>query len=636
VIRTALLSVLVLALALPVAAGAQGRVPAVTVDGLDAAGLGDGLVVAVDADDDDEDGVADAAEERDIPDGDLRTIAVGGSSAVELRTEGGLRLVRAGRAAGDSARLRPGQTIHLQGVRASERGGDAALVVEGGGATVRVPVTVVGLATLNARNEVVDATRDAVGISRFITNDASLSRQARYDGPSADPDNIRVEIWDPAAEGDEIRAILEAGPAGGAARASRTVTLTRPAAGRPFRSEWLRLVGDEMDQQAPGVGHRLLRVALRDGVRVRYPATAAGVTQGVRVGRPGDETGPRAARRARLRVHILRATPGGMAAVGGDDDGALQIGRNQVAIANEIWLQCHVGFGDPQAAHVAVVDPPPAWLVAVGDRDGLPARGGGEIRLAVEGNAIGPVRTEPGAPPVQTALAIARAIRAAGYRAQVIENPATEFGAGRSADVMVRDSDGEPVAVSADGDAPLSTDARQKVVIGDVDLSDGLREFDNMTATAGTLEERALVRAFADDDPSTLELFVVNHFTSGTRQGEAFIEADGGAITNVVILDRNGIRQEREAWTQSHELGHVLLDQPFHPDNVGPDRPWLLMDADNSLGLVTGPKRISAEECVRARDRSGTGTSPTILGPMDARPDPPTPAQPFDPGYPRP
>ena len=48
----------------------------------------------------------------------------------------------------------------------------------------------------------------------------------------------------------------------------------------------------------------------------------------------------------------------------------------------------------------------------------------------------------------------------------------------------------------------------------------------------------------------------------------------------------------------------MLLDQPFHPDNVGPDEPWRLMDSDGALPLVTGPKRLTAVECARARHHS--------------------------------
>jgi len=54
------------------------------------------------------------------------------------------------------------------------------------------------------------------------------------------------------------------------------------------------------------------------------------------------------------------------------------------------------------------------------------------------------------------------------------------------------------------------------------------------------------------------------------------------------------IKRYREAWTQAHEAGHILLDQPFHPDNVGRDRPWLLMDADNSAGICSCRNRLSS------------------------------------------
>ena len=596
---------------------------------------GEPVRIAVDADDDDENAVADAAQDRDVPADDLLEIALAGRGSVEVKVEGGVRLVERGRSVGQAVSLRAPGRVHVQGLRASGRPGDAALVLDGAGHAVRIPLTVVGLAVLDARNRPVDPTRAAVGPSHAITNDATLPRRSSWERSAPNADDVRVEVWDPSATNGEIRAVLESGPPGASATAARALVLRRPRPGLPFRSPWIRLVGDEMDQQAPGVGERVLRIALRDEVRVRYPASAHGATQSVRVGRPGDEDGPTAARRGNLRIRVLRATPGGMPVVGGDEATALAIARRQVAIANEIWMQCFVGFGDPASADVAVVDPPPRALLAVSDRDGLPARGGGVIRLAVSGRAIRPVTTRPGALPIETAVAVAEAIRELGFRARATENAPAEHGAGRSADVVVSDANGRPVELGPDGTHALGTDARQHVQLGRVDLSDGLSEFDNMTAAAGTLEERTLVKALADDDPATVDLFLVNHFTGGTRQGEAFIEADGGAITNVLILDRNGIRQEREAWTQSHELGHILLNQPYHPDNVGPDRPWLLMDADSSLGLVTGPKRLSWDECHRARSQSGVPRVPALLDRADPRPQTPEPGPRFDPGYPR-
>src|SRR5262249_11721261 len=158
-------------------------------------------------------------------------------------------------------------------------------------------------------------------------------------------------------------------------------------------------------------------------------------------------------------------------------------------------------FGAPEEADVRVEDPPPPWLLAVGDDDGLPAAGGGTLRLRVDGHALAPVTTRAGALPVETALDVAAAARAAGFRATGIENAPTENGAGHSADVLVRSREGRPATLAADGSAPLSTDARQHVRIGSVDLADGITEFDNMNATAGSLEERTLLRALADDDP---------------------------------------------------------------------------------------------------------------------------------------
>jgi hypothetical protein len=168
-----------------------------------------------------------------------------------------------------------------------------------------------------------------------------------------------------------------------------------------------------------------------------------------------------------------------------------------------------------------------------------------------------------------------------------------------------------------DPEFPLSSDARQRLAIGNVDLSDGISEFDNTISAVGTLEERTLVKLLSDEDPATIDILLVNRFVHRDRQGEAFIEADGSSMANTLIFDRNAVRFERQAWVQAHELGHVLLDEPLHPDNVGPDRPWLLMDADARQGRVGGPKRLTEEECAKVRRRSGPGAQPTLLKPVD-------------------
>jgi hypothetical protein len=425
-----------------------------------------------------------------------------------------------------------------------------------------------------------------------------------------------VELDDPATAGDVVYARLEAraAQAGAEVRVLRHVPLRRVAGSTRFRSPFIRLVSDATDAGAPDVSGQLLRARLRDRVDAIVEHGRSAVATTLAVGRPGRDGGPRAVLQGKLRLTVLRARPGGPPVLGADDAEAIELARSQVEIANEIWAQCYVGFGDPAAAEVRIVDPPPPALLAISDLDGLPARGGGAITFRAGGQRIGPIATIAGATPEQTARSVARALVAQGFVPQVTVNPRTEAGAGSGADVVVRDASGALVTLSAEA-APLSSDAQQRVTIGRVDLLDGIQEFDNALAATGTLEERTLVKLLADADPSTIDVMLINHFVNRDRQGEAFIEADGSSMANVLIFDRNAVRFDRQAWVQAHELGHVLLDEAFHPDSIEIDRPWLLMDSDAQKGRVTGPKRLRPEECARVRRRSGPTANPPLLKP---------------------
>ena len=65
----------------------------------------------------------------------------------------------------------------------------------------------------------------------------------------------------------------------------------------------------------------------------------------------------------------------------------------------------------------------------------------------------------------------------------------------------------------------------------------------------------------------------------------------------------------------AHELGHVLLDLPGHPDDYGVDRPSDLMDADAADPSMFGPRRLSIEQCERAYRQSGPGAAVPLLTP---------------------
>ncbi|MBI2892407.1 MAG: hypothetical protein HYY06_02570 [Deltaproteobacteria bacterium] len=575
------------------------------------------LTISVDDDDDDEDGAQDgnAARPSDADDEAVEIVVRGPPvPATDMIRLGGRGLERVRLFDADHALSLPAAipasrlpvTLKVVGRRASAAHEDVLLTAERQGAggpvapAAQVALTVVAIRFVGASNEVLDPSRASLQVSNEITDGPSLPRGDAFDLTSEDPDNFRIEVADPTPGAASLELVSTDARTGAVRDRIAAVGLAHGPHGGAQRTAFIRLVADDMDRSAPGVQGQVLRVALRDRVRVVY----RDATMDMRVGRPGREDGAQAARRARFDIVVVRLSAGGPPSVGVDDADATRVARRQVEIANEIYAQCNIAWGDPADTRVRIVDPPQATLLAVGDSDGLPALGG-VIRFRVGGRPIRPLATRPGWSPIETATALGERIRALGYGAEVTHNVRTDQGAGASADVLARGAGGEALRFEADGEAPLTTDSRQRVEIGSVDLTDQLDDFDNMNASSGTLEERTLIKTLTDGDPATIDLYVVNRFSSGARQGEAFIEGDAGPILNAVVLDRSGIRQERQSWTQSHEAGHVLLDQPYHPDNVGPDRPWLLMDADASLGAVSGPKRLGEDECARMLSESG-------------------------------
>ena len=577
--------------------------------------------IALDANDVDENGVLDGVQAQHIP--VEHTLFFKVRNATKISVTGPARLIENENAIASPHTIAQRSAHELSfGIQGVPNAGIArvTLRVENGPEIREFPFNVVAASFLDANNAPIDPRHEAVGLSHQITNDATLPRGSEYAQTSPDDrDNLRAEYFSPTSNALEENVRIESVDATtNSIRGALVLNVRRANTNEPFRSNFFRLVGDAMDAHAPGVLDRVLVVGLRDRIRiVRRGVSLLSIAE-IRVGRPGDENGERATRAATLRVHVMRMTPGGPAVIGTNDADAIRIGRDQVTIANEIWLQCYLGFGRPEDAVVTLEDPPPASMFTIANEDGLFARGGGTIALRIGTSSIR-VTTRPFETPAETGLDLASAITRAGFVPRVVANSRTDFGASGSVDIVVRTRTGALTTITRDGDAPLTTDAQQTITIGGVDLRDGVGEFNNMNASAGTMEERTIIRELSDDDPTSVDIFIVSSFTHATRIGESFVKGDGSATVNALILDRAGIRQQRAAWTQSHELGHILLDVPFHPDNVGPDRPWLLMDADNSSATVAGPKRLSWDECHRLEEQSGPNASPALLRRGDAR-----------------
>jgi hypothetical protein len=361
------------------------------------------------------------------------------------------------------------------------------------------------------------------------------------------------------------------------------------------------VVSDDIDRNHPLVKDRSVRAEVGGALSVSASARAFG---SIRVGGPRmTPIGPIARLRGKMRIVIVRNRPKGAPPFGTDDEGAKVLARRQLGLANALWGQCGINFGEEAEADVRIVDPPPNYLLALGCDVGLPSSGG-EIRVRVDGRDVR-AELKPRQTPRAAARAVARAIEQAGFVARVSENARIEPGADRTADVLVRRRDGQFVTIERPLDGRITTDATMTACIGGVDLTDGLDHFVDVDAPAGTVEERALVKAFDDGDPSTIKVFMIPAFAGGGRIGESFIYADRSSVRNVVIEDRAGVRADRASFALAHELGHILLDMPGHPDDYGVDLPTLLMDSDAADPSAFGPRRITIGECARAFRQSG-------------------------------
>ncbi|HXX69700.1 MAG TPA: hypothetical protein VEK07_21140 [Polyangiaceae bacterium] len=483
------------------------------------------------------------------------------------------------------------------------------------GVVRRITLVVSGIGMRDGSGSPVDMARSHASLERTAPERVPVGPDAKYD----DFDALRVVMTRPEestdVDTDRELSVESVDSSGNHLDELKSITLA-PAACDPSYAEarcWasapLRFVTDDVDRNHPLVIGRSLKAQVGGAVVFRLQGRKA---QMIRVLGPRDSpAGPIGRLRATLRPFVVRVTPGGAPSIGGTEAGAVESLRGELAAASAVWGQCGVIFGDGRQFDVKIVDPPPAHLVSIGDDLGLPASGG-EVRLRVDGKTL-TVPTRAGESPDAVAEDVARAAERLGLSPIVSPNARIGPGLGPSVDVSLRRKDGTLVAADSVPGTALSTDATLAVRIGSVDLSDGLQHFTDMDAMAGTLEERTLLKAIDDGNPATIEVVVVPLFAGGGRIGESFIGSDLSSVRNVVLLDRAGIRARKSSLTLAHELGHVLMDLPGHPDDYGVDTPTLLMDSDAADASPFGPRRIPLEHCARVVRQSGPGARSPLL-----------------------
>lgn len=578
------------------------------------------IAVVADRDDDDADGRPDGEAEVLVPAARVDLVALDarfvGATFTPLAGRESARLVANGRLLGWGERIAPG--TQLQGLSP----GRVELVARlPGGHETGVVVDVHAVTMLDGQQRPIDIARGHVSLERTPPTRIDLDDvEAKLD----DPDAVRVLMTSP--EGSTLGPItVESVDADGEpldttadVRLVRTPCATPTAPQRTvglacYATVPLRLVVDDVDRRHPLIAARSLKADVGGAIVVR---DARGKKlQAVRVAGPRESSvGPIGRHRVTLRPIVMRIAAGGAPSVGTTDAGAALALRKELEVAAAAWGQCGVSFGPLAQMEVKLASPPPPYLVAIGNDLGLPASGG-EVRLRIDGKLVS-FATKAGWSTRQAALELQRVAEKAGLKATLSENARISSGAAASVDVALRRADGR----LSTAEVVSSSEATMRVSVGAVDLSDGLQHFGDTDSVAGTLEERALVKSVDDGDPQTIEVIVVPFFGGGGRIGESFIGSDGSSMRNVVIIDRAGVRARRTSLTLAHELGHVILDEPGHPDDYGIDTPTLLMDSDAADASPFGPRRIPVDECARAVRQSGPGARIPLLAPWKLGP----------------
>jgi len=571
---------------------------------------GERTILFADRDDDDANGIPDGEQLLVPPTPELfpllRPTPVPAGSTFSLR--GSLRLLA------DGVPLAPGTAVPANAVRLElQATGPGRAELDLFGATLKVGA--LQLLAIDGDGRLVDLTHSHASLQRTPPDRLGDDPFA----PTGDPDALRFVLAGVADDLPGSLSLLSFTSEGAALDTLADLPLGEvpcppglPAGMTCGSTRPIRAVVDDVDRNHPLVADRSIKAEL--GGALAVASSRRDKAQMIRVLGPRQSpAGPIARYRAKLRVLLVRLTPNGPPPLGRDDAAAIELARREVERANLMWGGCGISFGPPRELSVTVVDPPRPHLLAVGCEHGLPASGGA-VRVRVDGREVR-VPIAAGTRPDGAARVIAAAVARAGFEVRISDNPAMAAGAFGTSDVLVRKKNGQLATLEPPARGPVSGDATLSVCIGRVDLEDGLQHFTDVDAIAGTVEERTLIKAFDDGDPTTIEVFVVPSFGGGGRIGESFIAADGGAVRNVLLLDRAGVRTGTASSTLAHELGHVLLDDPGHPDDFGVDTPTRLMDADAASSSAFGPRRLLASECARALRQSGPGSPAELLRP---------------------
>lgn len=448
---------------------------------------------------------------------------------------------------------------------------------------------------------------------------------AGFTDVSDDRDNFKVEVLDATATGNTIAAVkveveaLKRDHSQFSPRRKINVELQRVGTTQLFRSKYLRLVVDDIDQAA-NTAQTLLTDwdstnedlhILGQIVKVTYTAASGPVTAETTVGSATRSF-------VRVAVNILKATAGGAGVVT----------TAQATTRVKKWFKRNYAqiSMTPNLLQVREVDPLEN-LVSISNDHGRSATGGATaiisftIRSRRAGaadltQAIGPYTAVAGHTPMQTADALAALIRASPtFQARTVQNPPTLEATitQGSADIVITDPAGGRVSI----ETLRAGDATQTVSVGVVNVGTFVGwaavppGSPAGTATplnwvAGSIMQRTLLQAY-DTGSDRVDYFVIGTFTTphgGQAMMPGTIYAAGKqaipAVTRSVFIIASMMNAgDGDPFACGHEAGHVLLDA-IHATDVT----QLMMGGYLGNNRVDGPKRFM--EAAAAYDTPAT------------------------------
>jgi hypothetical protein len=270
--------------------------------------------------------------------------------------------------------------------------------------------------------------------------------------------------------------------------------------------------------------------------------------------------------RLRVNVHVIKTTVNGAGIVAAAD-----ARRRVLKWCRRLFAQASLG---PKLIGVREVNPAENLVCVSGFAPGDPANAGGR-RAAGDGQlgftinatgkpsqVIGPINPAAGDDALTSAGALAALVQPP-YSAQAFLNARRRIDALGSADILITETSGAPVTLSA----MVSTDSAQLLSFGNVNpLPAALQSWDGDNFLVGVIEQRVLLRNY-DTGDDRVDVIVIDTTTSGNR-GEAMMSGHSlnpdatahgrpGIKFSLFVIRSTMNSTDNDPLVLAHEIGHV-------------------------------------------------------------------------------